>query len=248
MAWKIVNKKVFASFVFFCLLVLGGLSFGVYKAVLFMQKKNFSPMQERGSLSRPADLPEGASSAEEGDVVREPAKEEKQEEKKAAALVEYENTVYGYKIFFPEHWNMDNGDSSSLPSAREEQEDTLPLKSGGYTFWSNYPDINRFTPQDKPEDFRLLSLVVYEDEAEDVAAFAAKLGFVSEAKTTSFISDSGAEGFEYVQSGPVEGDVRISVIYAKDGRFFVFTPAFAVNDPQSSQIMEKIIRSFSFIR
>ncbi|HMN19230.1 MAG TPA: hypothetical protein PKA31_01375 [Candidatus Moranbacteria bacterium] len=243
MAWKIVNKKVFALFVFFCLLVLGGVSFGVYKAVLFAQKKNSSPAQETGAVSWPDASPQEIPAGKEANTEQESA-EKKEQTAQEEALVEYENTVYGYKLFFPESWGMENSESASLPS--ESGEDALPLKSGGYTFWSNYKDINKYDPQSKPDDFRLLSLAVYEDDAADIAAFAGKLGFVAGSTSTSFKSDAGLDGVEYAQPGLAEGEMRICVIYAKEGKFFVFTPAFAANDQASSLIMEKIIRSFAF--
>lgn len=165
--------------------------------------------------------------------------EVKKEEQKS--LIAYNNNKFKYEINFPENWfmNTDNSENSLQKTGNFE--------TSGQTFWSNYSNINDFSPENHPKDFHMLALVIYKDSnSKDINEFARKLEFDEDSIKKDFQA-SDLVGNEFVTASLVEGDPRVAIIFKKDDLFYVFRLAFIGGDSNVADEMENIIRSFKLL-
>lgn len=234
---KIVDKKRFTLFVLSLLLSVGALSFMVIKAVQ-TQKKIVSVGREvisEKSLENIADK-----------TVAPPKEDFKipQNQPIAQTYGEYNNQQYAYAITFPDTWHV-NADSSEtkLVSANIEGKN---INAGGQTFWSNYKNISDFSPENKPVDFHLLGLTIYEVDGMNSDDLAVALGFDQEAvlKKTLFEGQK-ISGIEYVAVGEDEKNPQVMIVFQKGQRFYVFNLGFIGGDIQAAEIMEGIVKTLS---
>ncbi|MDH4330264.1 MAG: hypothetical protein OEV93_01810 [Candidatus Moranbacteria bacterium] len=165
------------------------------------------------------------------------------EESEENVVTEYINERYGYSMRFPGGWYMNN-DYSEAKIKEEEADDDLYMKVGGQTFWSNYSNMNDYSPSDKPDDFHIIALSVYEDESETIEKFAEKLEFDEDSKKNEFEAE-GINGMEFVAPGLISGNPRVAVIFKKDNLFYVFNLAFIGGDAEVGGVMEGIVATFS---
>lgn len=235
--FKIVDKKMFTLFVLSLLLSVGALSFAVFKAV---QTKKNAVGVEREVISE-------KSLASIADKTVAPPKEDletSQNQPIVRAYSEYNNQQYAYSVAFPDNWYV-NTDSSEtkLASANIEGKN---INAGGQTFWSNYKNINDFSPENKPVNFHLLGLTVYEVGGMNSDDLAVALGFDQESvlKKTVF-EGKGISGIEYVAVGEDEKNPQVMIVFQKGQRFYVFNLGFIGGDIQAVEIMEGIVKTLS---
>lgn len=239
--FKIVDKKKFTIFVLSLLLSVGALSFMIFKVVqkVVQSKGNVISVQQKVTLEK---KPENITS-----IATAPTKEGSgglQNQIAAQTQPEYNNQQYAYVVAFPNTWYL-NADSSetNLVSVNIEGKS---INTGGQTFWSNYKNINDYSPEQKPEDFHLLGLTIYEVQGMNTDDLAAALGFDEESvlKKTLF-EGKGISGMEYVMAGIDEKNPQVMIIFQKGLRFYVFNLAFINGDSRTAEIMEGIAKTLS---
>lgn len=172
--------------------------------------------------------------------IKEEIKAEKLEKEKKS-LIAYNNNKFKYEINSPENWfiNTDNSENSLQKTGNFE--------TGGQTFWSNYSNINDFSPSNHPKDFRMLALVIYKDSnSKNINEFAKKLEFDDDTKKLDFQAEK-VKGMKFIAPSLVEGNPRVAIIFQKDDLFYVFRLAFIGGDSNVANEMENIIRSFKLL-
>lgn len=191
---------------------------------------------------------ENKENKEESLVVFSENLENKSQEKneKEIGYTEYVNQGYKYSIKFPDNWYMNNDLSETNLTEIEIDDEGTKMMIGGQTFWSNYENIDQYTPNNKPNDFHLLALLVYEDrKARDINDFGAKLGFNEDAQKIEF-EISNQKGVEFISAGLAKGNPRVAIIFQKESLFYVFNLGFIGGDKEAAEEMEKIAGSFRF--
>ena len=168
---------------------------------------------------------------------------ENKDELNGKTLIEYENQKFSYAIRFREKWHINN-DSSESDFEDVEIDEGIKIKSGGQTFWSNYLNINNYSPENKPDDFHLLNLTVYQKENADIDDLAKLLEFDNESEKMDFEAN-GIKGHQYIAPGITAGNPRVAVIFQKDSFFYVFRLAFIGGNAEVAREMEEIISSFA---
>lgn len=233
----IVNKKAFARFIVVSLLFIGALFFMIFKVINFkgntLSVEQNKPLEKNveGILNKPNDVVRQDLEAVQSQAIPQP-------------YIEYNNQQYGYTVAFPSTWYL-NTDSSEtkLTLANIEEKN---INSGGQTFWSNYKNINDYSPEQKPEDFRLLGLIIYEAQGMSTDDLAMALGFDQEAilQKTAFRGND-VSGTEYVAASVDEKNPQVMIILQKEQRFYVFNLGFINGDVQAAEVMEGIAKTFS---
>jgi hypothetical protein len=224
---KIVYKKRFLIFILFFLFIVLGAMYGA----------NHFKNINRNDVPATEEINEISTGNAQADAEN---TETKKEEPKI--VTEYENQMYKYGVKFPNDWFMNNDDSESK-ILKIDNGSNVSLLAGGQTFWSNYPDINKYNPQNKTQDFRLLSLTVYKDNSLTIDAFAQKINVKNFAEAQE-IKGGNIFGQEYVGGGLTDNNPRITAIFKNDDLFYVFKPAFINGDENAADIMEGIVKSF----
>jgi hypothetical protein len=154
----------------------------------------------------------------------------------------YDNGPYGYEVRYPADWHVftDEAETDLTETALDGQK----LKRGGSVFWSNKDNID-YTEETKPDDFRLLGLMVYEKPDTGLDDLAKLLGFTDAAGTQSLPFKAGnIMGKEYVSVGPDDNEPRTAVIFKDADRFYVFHLGFIGNDKEALKAMEEIVGTF----
>jgi len=245
MSFKIVDKKIFVIFITVGILIMTGFFYGVYYfGSKFLHKKDIIKKEVSVSDNIVSENDTKENSIQINNENSEPPKEEVPKEDASKIVTEYVNQSYQYSLKFPEKWFMNNDDSESK-LVKVKQDDGTFLQMGGQTFWSNYADINKYSPQNKPDDFHLLGLTIYQDASTSIDDFAKKIGASEAATREEFQTTTSMAGVQYVAPGIVEKNPSIIIIFKKDDKFFVFHPAFLYGDSTSSDVMEGIVKSFS---
>ena len=153
--------------------------------------------------------------------------------------IKYVNSKYGYEITFPEDWYINNDYSESDTSLHDDAN----ISFGGQTFWSNYSDINKFSPSNHPKDFHLLALTIYRDNSQSIDDFAEKLDYESESQKIDFQVEEMI-GKEMISAGLLKGNPRIAIIFKKEDLFYVFNLGFVTGDANVTESMEEIVKTF----
>lgn len=155
----------------------------------------------------------------------------------------YENKKYGYSLKYPADWNIFSDEGESDFSEINLEENQL-VKQGGAVFWSNKDSID-YMQESKPEDFRLLGLLIYEKSDIDLNQYANLLGFNVEMGTQSipFEADN-LVGKEFFSVGATENEPRSAIIFKDENRFFVFHLGFVGSNTETLKTMEEIVGSF----
>ena len=236
MAYVIVNKKKFCIFLVAVFLVVGTC---VFLVVYFLNKKDISKNIESAEKIIDEETVDSSNEKKESSSV---TKDNKVEEVKI--LTEYENQRFSYRIKFSDKWYMNN-DSSEDDLREIELDEGVKLMAGGQTFWSNYSDINKYSPSDKPSDFRLINLTVYQKNNSNIEDLAVILDFGEDAEKLDFFAGE-VKGAQYIVMGLSEGNPRVAVIFQKDSLFYVFRMAFIGGDENVAREIEEIISSIKF--
>lgn len=162
-------------------------------------------------------------------------------------FTEYQNQAYDYSLKFSDRWKMNN-DSSEAKLEKKKVSDEFEMEVGGQTFWSNYANINKYNPGNRPADFLLLALTVYRDAEKNITLekFAEKLGFAKEISEAVSFETENVQGREFVAPGAEKGKPRIAIIFQKEKLFYVFNLAFAENKERVEE-MENIVQTFRII-
>ncbi len=221
---KFKNKKILIVII---AVIIFGIAYGVY-AIKNKDQKDISKNEIAAENNALIDIKNTDAKKDEPTIV-----------------TEYENQTYHYSVRFLQKWHMNNDDSESKMTKIDNGNDAS-LLAGGQTFWSNYANINKYSPKNKPDDFRLLALTVYKDNSKTIDKFAQKIG-AKDFTTAQDIQAKNIAGQEYIGSGLTEKNPRITAIFKKDDLFYVFKPAFMNGDENAAGIMEDIVRSFSVL-
>jgi len=213
------KKKLVVFFLaaWFVVLVIGGVVYYISS----IKKSKFSYVQKKSDTS--------ANAINEKKIV----------------FPEYVNKKYGYSTKYPNDWHVIADDAES-DLAAPDVESGIDYPLGGQVFWSNYANINDYGPEDKPDDFRLLGLVVYQGGDDIGDDFAKKIGVFENSTKVDFKTEKGLVGSQFISVGLTENDLKITVLFKKDKLFYVFTAAFINGDEEAASIMENIIKSFTF--
>jgi hypothetical protein len=161
------------------------------------------------------------------------------------SVTRYKNQTYAYGLDFLDGWHMNNDDSESKME-NFTTDSGITLQRGGQTFWSNYSDISKYTPENKPGDFKILSLTVYKDSSKSIDDFAKKTG-ASDFATEQDVQAKNISGKEYISTSFSGDETLITSIFQKGDSFYVFKPAFLKNDEAAADAMESIVRSFEIL-
>ena len=231
---KIVNKKVFAVFVLVLLILISAAAFLIFK--IMYSKKSAAVIQQGVKNSQ--------NISKTTTDVTDQSFGNSHNQASVQAYTQYSNQQYSYAVEYPNNWYINTESSEAKQvSANIEGKD---INSGGQTFWSNYKNIDDYSPDQKPGDFHLLGLTIYETSAMNSDGLAASLGFNQEtvAKKNTF-DGKGISGTEYVAAGADEKNPQVVIIFQKNQRFFVFSLGFINGDSQAATIMENIAKTFS---
>jgi hypothetical protein len=154
----------------------------------------------------------------------------------------YENPKYGYRVRYPADWHIFSDEAESDFSERELSENQK-AKQGGAVFWSNRDSLD-YTDENRPADFRLLGLVLYEKPDSDISDLAKRLGFTEGTGASDLIFKAKSlAGKEYVSFGIDDNQPRSAVIFKNGDRFFVFHFGFVGTDQESLKKMEEVAGS-----
>jgi len=156
----------------------------------------------------------------------------------------YENDLYKYQINYPNNWHIFT-EEAKADFTDVTLENNEIAKQGGTVFWSNKDNID-YTQENKPQDFLLLGMMVYEKANTQLDDFAKLLGFTQELQSSSIIfKATNIEGKEYISLGVTEKDPRVAIIFQKDNNFYVFHLGFIGDNQENLKVMEEIVGSLS---
>ena len=169
------------------------------------------------------------------------------EQKNSITYTEYVNQKYHYSIKFSDNWYINNDLSETRLKEKEINDDGKKVIVGGQTFWSNYKNINDYSPQNKPDDFHILGLTIYDDKSsKNIETFAKNIDFDDDSKK-NFLEINGLEGIEFIAMGLDSKNPRVAIIFQKDSLFYVFNLAFINGDKNVAEEMEKIVETFKLL-
>ncbi len=235
---------------------MGCIIFGLYSLFLNFQNDSKLNIQNSFSATETNSSQNNQESVKQGDLLQEPAKGQSEsvtedlteKDETVIEVIEYVNQKYGYAVYFPRKWHI-NTDSSENPFREIDLNEKEKFMVSGQTFWSNYQDINKFTPSDKPDDFRLLSLAVYKkDSLKAIEEFASAAGFYIEGDTQKIpFSAKDASGIEFLTPGMSKENPKIHIIFQREDIFYVFTLAFTNSDPEVISDMERIAKGLKLM-
>ncbi len=156
---------------------------------------------------------------------------------------EYVNQHYRYKISFPNKWYLDK--SLSEHDLREQLVDNdFKVQLGGQTFWSNYRNMQEYSPDNKPDDFHILALTVYRvGDIDEIEEFAKKINFDYSSDKVEF-SAQNSIGKEFILPGIDKDNPNVAIIFKENGFFYVFRLAFIGGRVEVAEEMENIVKSF----
>lgn len=159
-----------------------------------------------------------------------------------ASWQKYENDIYQYQISYPNDWHTFTEEAKADFSDITLGENEV-VRQGGTIFFSNKDSID-YTQENKPEDFLLLGLMIYEKANTSVDDFAKILGFTEEVQSSSvsFKADN-IIGKEYISLGATEENPRVAIIFQKDNNFYVFHLGFVGENQENLKVMEEIVGS-----
>lgn len=156
----------------------------------------------------------------------------------------YENDVYKYQISYPNNWHIFT-DEAKTDFTDVTLGDNATIKQGGTVFFSNKDNIN-YTQENKPDNFLLLGMLIYEKSNTNLDDFAKLLGFTQEVKTSSIIfKATNTQGKEYISLGATEKDPRVAIIFQKNNTFYVFHLGFVGDKQDNLKVMEGIVGSLN---
>ncbi len=166
--------------------------------------------------------------------------------KNSTTYTEYVNQNYHYSIKFPDNWHMNNDLSETKLAEKEVNDDGKKMIVGGQTFWSNYKNINDYSPQNKPDDFHIMGLTIYDDKSsKNIETFAKNIDFDDNSEKNPF-EINGLKGIEFIATGLDSKNPRVAIIFQEDSLFYVFNLAFINGDKNVAEEMEKIVETFKF--
>lgn len=240
--FKIVNKKIFATFIAVVVLLIVGAAFGGYKLVAFIYGRGYETAK-RQDVAAGAQPESAARDAEKKNEVQ--GGQKKEVASTPVAATEYHNQRYGYVMSFPDSWTMSN-DTSESQLAEMEIDAGVTIRGGGETLWSNYKNMDDFSPDQKPADFHLLNLTMYEKQGVSSDEIAALLGYSDGAgvKKEPF-SAQNISGTEYVAIGEDTDNPMVTIIFQKGDLFYAFNLGFIGGDPTAVSTMEDIVATFA---
>ena len=170
-------------------------------------------------------------------------KELSQEDKKSTTDWKiYKNEKFNYQMSYPNDWHIFDGEANADFTELILDENEIS-RQGGTVFWSNKDNIG-YTQENKPDDFLLLGLMIYEKTEVDLDKFANLLGFTEEVQSSNVIfKANGIDGKEYISMGTTDANPRIAIIFKKNNNFYVFHLGFVGENQENLKIMEKMAGS-----
>lgn len=160
----------------------------------------------------------------------------------SVSYLDYQNQPYAYSISYPNNWFV-------ISDYAQDPLKTDPtagngIVSGGQVFFSNYKNINDYSPENRPADFHILSLTIYEAQNTTIESFAALLGFDSSTllKKTDFVGKN-ISGTEYIAGGADENNPAVAIIFQNGPRFYVFDLGFIGGNIDAATTMENIAKT-----
>ncbi|MBD3238817.1 MAG: hypothetical protein GF332_04235 [Candidatus Moranbacteria bacterium] len=166
---------------------------------------------------------------------------------------QYTNNKYGYSLRYPNDWYIED-ENANAPIENTDFEDNS-IKTGGELILSNYnlDQLNPDDPQSLPDDFRIMRLLIYQDDKGTMT-----INDLAQAK--SYIDKLKAEkigfkaenmiGYEYISAtyrdGSVDANIpRIEIFFQENNRFYVFNFGYIpIEDDQTRKTMERIASTF----
>jgi len=237
--FKIVNKKVFVSFMVITTTLVGTIFFSIFKIInsqYYTHKNNVQITQEK-TIEDNHDK-----------VLYKPEVEnlkiEQTSTESSPTYNKYDNQNYSYSMTYPSDWYLFSD------SSEEKLEDVFVqeknVATGGQTFLSNYKNISDYSPEQKPDDFHLLALTIYEPVDMGMNELVHALGFSDESilKKNTFEGNSMI-GAEFIALGTDERNPRAIIVFQNGKRFFVFNLGFINGDTKTAEIMENIAKTFT---
>ncbi len=222
---RIKKNKLLAIFIITGLLLIVILTLGI----LFLKKEKKS---EINNVPKEIEIDDGFMEQKSGD------------KKDSITYIEYINQNYLYSIKFPDNWYINNDLSEMKLTEKEVNDDGKKMMLGGQTFWSNYKNINDYNPQNKPDDFHILGLTIYDDKnSKNIETFAKNINFKNDSEKNLF-EINGLKGIEFITAGLDSKNPRVAIIFQKDSLFYVFNLAFINGDKNVAEEMEEIVGTF----
>lgn len=163
----------------------------------------------------------------------------------------YENTFYKYGVRYPNDWKFfkDEADDPFTKEEIPEGETDTGFLVGGATFWSNYDNFDDYNLENRPDDFFIMSLIVYKDDKArnmEIDQFAAEeLGF-SAKNGAEGVSVKGynLEGKQFVVADPDTQDMHSAIVFKDGDQFYVFHLGFTKNSRPVVDKMLSVAKTF----
>jgi|GEM_PF-1340290 hypothetical protein len=156
----------------------------------------------------------------------------------------YQNSAFSYSLNYPKDWHIFADDADTTALTEVDLGNGEKAKQGSSVFWSNKDSIE-YAEESRPQDFRLVGMIMYEKTDTDIDQLAVSLGFTQEVGTQSFVFQAGnLIGKEYLSLGTTDSSPRSAIIFKNSDQFYVFHLAFTENDQDSLRTMEEIVGTF----
>lgn len=244
---RIVNKKVFSMFILTVVALLAVVVFLIFNVIKIKNKpKDFQGDVgiEKQKIQENFEKVEAVESSV-GEVKADEINEAMPEQAQSISLTEYENQKYSYNLRFPDGWYM-NSDFAESVLEKTDLDGSREILAGGQVFWSNYENINEYSPESKPENFHLLGLTIYQVDDFNFDSLALTLGFDEDAiaKKKPF-EGKNTSGYEYVSFGDDEKNPEVAIMFAKNNYYFVFNLGFIGGNAQAAETMEGIVSALT---
>ena len=241
--FKIVNKKVFAIFITVVAILIVSAAFGGYKLVAFIYETGYKEAKQQDTKKGNRGIVATANPQEKKEIGQDTRKNESMNTPVPAT--EYHNQRYAYVMSFPDSWSM-NSDSSESQLGETQIDEGIAIKRGGETLWSNYKNMDDFSPDQKPADFHLLNLTVYQKQGASSDEVAALLGYDdSQGTKKEPFAAKNISGTEYVAIGEDADNPLVAILLQKGDLFYAFNLGFIGGDPTAVSTMEDIVATFA---
>jgi hypothetical protein len=156
----------------------------------------------------------------------------------------YTNTAHNYSLKIPQSWHSFTEEAEKELESKQLEEGKT-IQEGGYAFWSNQPDLEKYTPDTRPMDFHLLRLTLTRTQDYSAEQLASKLLNLppSQLKQQSFEAGE-ITGTQFTSQEEDSRNYQSLIIFQEDDLFYLFNLTYINGNQEIADLMEAIAASF----
>ncbi len=170
--------------------------------------------------------------------------QEAQDELKEGKTETYTNATHNYSLEIPQSWHSFTEEAEKELEPKELEEGKA-IQEGGYAFWSNQPDLEKYTPNTRPMDFHLLRLTLTRTDDYSAEELASKLlNLPINELEKQELSTKELTGTQFTSQEEDSRNYQSLIVFEKDNLFYLFNLTYINGNQEIADLMEAIAASF----